>query len=232
MTLDPYTSTATVDSGGTHLAISLTSDGNSFISFINPNAWKVDYTGSGSLNQLIFNPEATDATAGNTTEPVDTTSGFTSRPGIVFDNRPPTVGFPFAVGSTTGVSASDISGAYSNQAPPPALVGNHFYTLTINIASGALTNGGFTFGQDRDEADAFGSAGTVGGNYGDLLGQGVLIPEGTVADGGMTFQAVTSGGTFSGKFTNQIGHGYTPLDGFGFLNAEAAVNDGGTTLKK
>ena len=54
--------------------------------------------GEGSLNQLVLNPEATDATAGNTTEPIDTTVGFTSRPGLVFDNRAPTLGFPFTAG--------------------------------------------------------------------------------------------------------------------------------------
>jgi hypothetical protein len=64
----------------------------------------------------------------------------------------------------------------------------------------------------------------------DILGSGVLIPEdptgndvrpgmtfsGTVVDGGKTY-------TFSGRLTNRIGRGYSPLDGFGFINAEAAV---------
>jgi Subtilase family len=64
----------------------------------------------------------------------------------------------------------------------------------------------------------------------DLLGDGVLIPEdpngtnilpgmtfnGTIVDGGVTYP-------FSGRIKNKIGHGYSVLDGYGFINAEAAV---------
>lgn len=48
----------------------------------------------------------------------------------------------------------------------------------------------------------------------------VLLPEGQVIKHGMTFGGTTSGG---GTIINRIGGGYSPLDGFGFLNAEAAV---------
>ncbi|MDQ3198404.1 MAG: S8 family serine peptidase [Verrucomicrobiota bacterium] len=224
--LDPYQATGRARSGPSRVSLRLRSDGNSLISTMNPNAFRVFFQGQGELTQLVLNPEATDATAGNTTEPFDATEGFTSRPGLVFDNRAPTLGFPFAVGDTKGVSSGEINGTLSNQAPPPALVDNHFYTLTINIASGALTGGeGFNFGVDRDEADAFGPNGTVGGNSADLLGANVLIPEGTVAPGGMTFSGTTSNGLFNGEFKNRIGSGYTTLDGYGFINAEAAVNE-------
>jgi len=39
---------------------------------------------------------------------------------------------------------------------------------------------------------------------------------GTIVDGGTTY-------SFNGRLKNKIGHGYSPLDGFGFINAEAAV---------
>ncbi|MEO7166699.1 MAG: S8 family serine peptidase [Chthoniobacterales bacterium] len=222
--LDPYQVRGKGLSGNSRLSIRMQSDGSSLISTMNPNAFELRFAGAGSLNQLVLNPEATDATAGNTTEPVDAEVGFTSRPGLVFDNRAPTLGFPFTVGGTRGVSSSDITGTLSNQAPPPAIVGNHFYTLTVDIASGQLTGGdGFRFGVDRDEADAFGPNGTVGGNSADLLGANVLIPEGTLAPGGMTFSGTTSNGPFSGIFRNRIGAGYSVLDGYGFINAEAAV---------
>jgi hypothetical protein len=39
---------------------------------------------------------------------------------------------------------------------------------------------------------------------------------GTIVDAGKVY-------TFNGRLTNRIGHGYSPLDGFGFINAEAAV---------
>lgn len=225
--LDPYVAQGKARApGNSRVGIRLTSDGSSLISTMNPNAFEVTFAGNGSLNQLVLNSEATDATAGNTTEPFDATVGFTSRPGLVFDNRAPTLGFPFTLGNLKGVMSGDIVGTLSNQAPPPAIVGNHFYTLTVDIAPGALTKReGFNFGLDRDEADAFGPNGTVGGNSADLLGANVLIPEGTLAPGGMTFSGTTSGGAFSGVFRNRIGSGYSVLDGYGFINAEAAVNE-------
>jgi hypothetical protein len=65
----------------------------------------------------------------------------------------------------------------------------------------------------------------VGGNSADLLGANVLIPEGTIAPGGMTFSGTTSSGAFSGTFFNRIGRAYSNLDGFGFINAEDAVSE-------
>lgn len=83
-----------------------------------------------------------------------------------------------------------------------------------------------TFATDRDEADAVGPAGAVGGASADLLGGGVLLPSGKViADGARFFGTFEDGSTFEGRFQNQIGRGYSPLDGYGFINAEAAVNE-------
>ncbi len=203
------------------------SDARSLLSVMaSSDAFQVRFMGPGSLNQLVLNPQGTDATGGNTTEAFSDRVGFTSRPGLVFDNRPPEVGFPFTLGDLSGVQASDLTGTLSNQAPPPAVIGSHFYTLTIDINPGALTSReGFDFGIDRDEADVYGPGGTAGGNSADLLGANVLIPEGTVAPGGMTFGGTTSNGPFSGVFVNQIGEGYSVLDGYGFINAQAAVQE-------
>ena len=42
---------------------------------------------------------------------------------------------------------------------------------------------------------------------------------------GMTFSGTTTGGgTFSGTLQNKNGAGYSKTDGFGFINAEAAVH--------
>ena len=64
----------------------------------------------------------------------------------------------------------------------------------------------------------------------DLLGDGVFIPEdpnGTNIQQGMTFNGTIVDGAntypFSGRLTNKIGHGYSVLDGYGFINAEAAT---------
>ena len=65
----------------------------------------------------------------------------------------------------------------------------------------------------------------------DLLGGTPFIPEdpnGTSVASGMSFSATIVDGAniypISGRLTNKIGHGWTPLDGFGFINAEAAVS--------
>ena len=51
------------------------------------------------------------------------------------------------------------------------------------------------------------------------------IPDGTTLTPGMKFTAVLSNGkTIVGYMTNKLGHGFSPIDGFGLINAEKAVN--------
>jgi hypothetical protein len=53
----------------------------------------------------------------------------------------------------------------------------------------------------------------------------VLLPSGQLVPGGASFfGAYEGGGSFKGEFFNLIGKGYSQLDGYGFVNAEAAVN--------
>ena len=227
--LDPYRATATLRAGTSRLTI--VAEANSSTPGINgADIFSVNYVGAGSLTQFVLNPQGTKPTAGNTTEPTGNSArcSGTSAPGIVFDTRTPsTPGSPFKLGVLRGVVAADISAATSNPAPPPAVdPANQRFTLAVNINFGQLVGGeGFNFGIERDEADAYGSAGTVGGDPTDLLGANVSIPSGVVAPGGMTVSGSNSvGGQFSGVFVNRIGNGYSPLDGFGFINAQSAVN--------
>ena len=137
--------------------------------------------------------------------------------------RPRGVGQDFVLGRSL-VSPAAISAAFGVPSSPPAVVGQ-FNELTVSIAGGALDNGKyFRFGVDRDEADAFGPSGAAGGNVADLLGASVRIPEGTIAPGGATFDATLgNGAVLRGTFANQLGRGYSVQDGYGFVNAEAAV---------
>jgi hypothetical protein len=64
------------------------------------------------------------------------------------------------------------------------------------------------------------------GNSADALGQGVLYPSGRTVGAGMIFTARTSTGrTIVGTIRNRIGSGWTPVDGYGYLNAEEAVKN-------
>jgi hypothetical protein len=130
----------------------------------------------------------------------------------------------------------------SNQAGAPSNPGSAFWTLGLQFPTGNFTSGKslrFTIGrgeqhssevQDPNTGNAqtpssASSGATIDDATGDLWGGGVLIPEGTITPNGMNFSGtVSDGSTFSGTIVNQIGHGYTSLDGYGFLNAEAAVN--------
>jgi hypothetical protein len=148
--------------------------------------------------------------------------------GIVFDERTtplPAPGQPFVIGRTIGLRPSDVTGTLSMPADPPALPGQ-WKQLDLNFRAGTFGSGDLlSFGVDRDEADAAGPVNAaVGGNSADLLGGGVLIPSGQIVSGGASFFGRYEGGApFRGEFFNLIGKGYSQLDGYGFINAEAAV---------
>ena len=62
------------------------------------------------------------------------------------------------------------------------------------------------------------------GNAADQLAGDVLLPSGAVARGAVTFRAELSDGrVLRGEFENRIGRGWTPLDGWGFVDAQDAV---------
>ena len=50
------------------------------------------------------------------------------------------------------------------------------------------------------------------------------IPSGAKEAKGMVFKVTLANGkTFTGRFANKLGQGWTPVDGYGVVNAEAAV---------
>jgi hypothetical protein len=206
--LDPNFASAWAFGRDGRVRVSATADGNS-VSQFDPNVFKVSYAGRGSVSSITLKP-----ITGNTTE--------TPTIGVIFDTRPVS-GQDFVLGRSL-VPPAAISAAFGVPASLPAASGQ-FNELTVSIAGGALRNGKyFRFGVDRDEADAFGPSGAVGGNVADLLGASVRIPEGTIARGGATFEATLgSGAVLRGTFANRLGWGYAVQDGYGFINAQAAV---------
>jgi hypothetical protein len=175
-------------------------------------------------------------------------SKYKYTPGMVF-----TSAFSFGPKSqglvAADVVATRANPAPSPSNPTPSNPTEHEWTLNLSFPNNNFTNGKvLRFNNGRlQQQDATSPQGVTnppstgspvtnnilrrsGDFSADILGSGVLIPEdptgndvrpgmtfsGTVVDGGKTY-------TFSGRLTNRIGRGYSPLDGFGFINAEAAV---------
>ena len=175
-------------------------------------------------------------------------SKYKYTPGMVF-----TSAFSFGPKSqglvAADVVATRANPAPSPSNPTPSNPTEHEWTLNLAFPNNNFTNGKvlrFNNGrlQQQDATSPQGvtnppSTGSPVTNNilrrdhdfsADILGSGVLIPEdplgndvrpgmtfsGTVVDGGKTY-------TFAGRLNNRVGRGYSPLDGFGFINAEAAV---------
>ncbi len=233
--LDPFFAKGTARAGSGKVTLTVQanhgnfslSDGRLF-STNSPNVVGASYVGSDSIVSLSINLQNGNTTGGTEADVV---------PGLLWDMRPfstaSTAGFPFTVGMTTGtLTPANITAAYSLPAPAPAVAGQ-FYQLDLTFAGGSFAAGNaFTFGSDRDELRTaanpqLGPTGGVSafGNSADLFGATVAIPAGTVSAGGATFSGMTLLGVpFNGTFTNRIGKGYSPLDGYGFINAQDAVN--------
>lgn len=225
--LDPYHSEAVINTVGGTLTITLDANAtNSSVAtaalpLIDPNVFKVSYAGTGSVASIALN-----GANGNTTGGSEASA--TAQPGLVFDGRTlATGGVPFTLGTLSGLVASDITAALGATPAAPAAAGQSF-ALGLTFAPTSFSNGrSFGFNIDRDEyvISALGAGlPAAGGNSADLFGANVSIPEGTINPGGVTVTVTMADGSIaSGTFVNNIGRGYSPLTGYGFLNAQAAV---------
>lgn len=235
------------------ISIGSDNDTNALTGQNDPNSILVSFVGGGSLASLTFNPGGTGTTGGGVSGGIngvfDTTGANTSptvtyfetiQPGLVFlpNNR------AFTLGNSTGLTMADVTvptvanGGLTNAAgtPTPAAVG--YYTMKLLFPTGAFTGGKtlrFTIGRGLQRSSSVGGTGatttapgvgtTTVNPIADLFGGGVIIPNGTVLTDGMAFSGTTtSGATFQGTIKNRIGSGYSPVDGYGFINAEAAIS--------
>jgi hypothetical protein len=229
--LDPYESTAIAFSRN-GLVVATVDGDDDFSSQIDPNQFSILNLGLSPIKSLKIDLKDANPSGGNIYHPY---------PGEVFDTLPPVAefdavtlngGFPFTFGSSEGISPSDVAAAYDEQAPAPSVAGQ-FFKLALTFRQRSFNLGSvLRFGIDRDEwHSAFNPSpsGTGGGNSrnggsADLLGEGVLIPGGQILAGGATIEGTYQDGSrFSARFHNLIGQGYSPLDGWGFINAQAAV---------
>jgi hypothetical protein len=187
----------------------------------NPDFFTVSYDGPGSITSLTFDGIGANPT-GLGFGPLSAGLVFDPRPfaGMPALNHPPfwQQGFPFTApaGVTAKFAIPGVGDANAQQ----------YERMTVSFPSGSLAGGrSVAFGVDRDEAvTAYGVA--MDGNSADALGQGVLYPSGQTVGAGMIFSARTSTGRLIvGTIRNRIGSGWTPVDGYGYLNAEDAVKN-------
>lgn len=181
----------------------------------------VNYVGPGAIKTLNF-----DMTQGNTTGGNETVGRLA---GLVWDPRAvASGGLPFTLGTLTGLASGDIVSSFTGVPPTPPAAAGQFQVLTLTFTDNVFTGGkGFTFNCDRDElrpASLNPAQTSAGGNSADLWGANVEIPGGVIQPGGVQITGTMQDGTpFTGRMVNAIGRGYSPLDGFGFIDAAAAA---------
>jgi hypothetical protein len=187
-------------------------------SMADPNFFRVVNRGRKPLRSITF--------LGETASPTALGPGGSSA-GIVFDNRPlaergnyRSGGFPFQVGTAFGgLSAGSVSAHLSEQTAPGL-----FRHLTVRFARGLRSRQGVTFGIDRDLALWAPTVPAIEGNGADELGGATFLPSGRPQPRGMRFVAVRAdGSTIRGALVNRLGHGWSPVDGYGVVDAERAV---------
>ncbi|MBE7190415.1 MAG: hypothetical protein INR67_19160, partial [Jatrophihabitans endophyticus] len=241
--LDPNFSSgvAKVSTGG-KVTVTISSDNsnNTGTGGGDNNAFSVSYIGGSSVTSIVFNPGGTSATAGdvsggnNGVTYNSTSSTAVGGTATYFSNSLPGAAFfPATKAFTLGTGITGATAAFTN---PSNTALTQDFTMTITVPSGTLTGGQilrFGVGRGNANASTTGAVATTvtnsvtGSAYycADIFGGGVIYPDGTVNNNGMTFSGTTAdGGTFSGVIKNNIGSGYSPLDGFGFINAQAAVS--------
>ncbi|MBV8277722.1 MAG: S8 family serine peptidase [Verrucomicrobia bacterium] len=226
--LTPYYASGTAVAGGSKVLVQVKSD-NSYFAQFNPDQFTVQLSGTGAISSLTINLTDANPTGGNI---------YNRYPGEIFFPEQASysnnyLGYPFTVSpDSVGIGASDVTASFSGQAGPPS-VPHEYYQLNLKVARGKLGNGAvLQFGVARHEqhssyyASATGTGGgdSSGGGTANLMGEGVSLPGGQIIGPGATFSGTLEDGTqFSGVFTDAIGAGWTPLDGYGFINAQEAV---------
>lgn len=172
---------------------------------------------------------------------------YNHTPGMVFTS---TFLFGDSIGvNSADVTHTRSNPAPAPSNPDPSNPTEHEWTLNLSFADNSFTGGDvlrFNVGrlQQQDATTPTGltkpgaNAPIIGTGISlfrhdysaDLLGDGVRIPD--YGDDPTVFPGMTFSGTivdgantipFSGRIKNKIGRGYSVLDGYGFINAEAAV---------
>ncbi|WP_155992081.1 S8 family serine peptidase [Nocardioides sp. URHA0032] len=213
--LDPFRS-----SGSAHglkiMAVGSSSDERNATpgSLADRNFFRVSYSGKQPIASIQF--------LGETASP-------TSLKGIVFDPRhlgQPELfrdgGFPFTVGQAHGIQRGSIKASFSGRFK--GLTKGVFQNMTVKFGKQLRKGQSFGFGVDRDAALWAPDLPAIEGNNADELGGAFSIPSGKKETRGMVFKVtLVNGKTFTGRFVNKLGQGWSAVDGYGVVNAQEAV---------
>ncbi len=218
-------------SGGSAHGLTVTARGNQGREFSedpgsldDPNFFRVKYTGRVPLKSLTFLGETASPTALGKRNPPRSD-------GIVFDKRKYTgtaaplfdQGFPFTIGATSGgLSRSSVTPTFWVPGGGESKAGQ-YRRLTVGFKNGLKRGQGLQFGVDRDLAVS-GYGGSNEGNGADELGGAIFLPQGSGSPRGMVFVGrLANNRLIVGTFSNRLGRGWSPVDGYGMINAEKAV---------
>ncbi|MET0999580.1 MAG: S8 family serine peptidase [Marmoricola sp.] len=192
-------------------------------SMVDPKFFTLHYAGKVPVTSVTFYGETASPTAlGKANPPLSDGIVFDPRP---FDGETPfrTDGFPFTIGATYGgLARQKVKASFSVPGGGESVKGQ-FRRMTLTFKSGLKKGQTLQFGVDRDLAIS-GFGGANEGNGADELGGAVFLPQNLAASDGLDFSArLANGRTIRGTMVNRLGHGYTPVDGYGLVNAEEAA---------
>jgi hypothetical protein len=192
-------------------------------SMVDPKFFTVRNNGDVEIESVTFYGETASPTARGTEDP-PLSDGVVFDP-RAFDGETPfrDDGFPFTIGATSGgLAPQKVKATFSVPGGGESVRGQ-YHRMTLTFRSGLESGQALKFGVDRDLAIS-GFGGANEGNGADELGGATFLPQGIAVPQGMEFSArLANGRTIRGSLENDLGYGFTPVDGFGLVNAEEAA---------
>lgn len=198
--LQPNAVDAVAISGAAKITVTAVGNGDTPSSF-NPNAFRISMIAPAGYTLQNVTLDMRTANAARVRLGA-------AQPGILFDPRAITTGFPLTLGALKNIAPAQVSFVKAG-----VLANTQFDRLTLNFAGDAFGNkSSVGFGVDRDETASGG-----GGNAAELLIGGtvtgmVKVPGGALIPFSTSFQP------------RAFGKGYSALDGYGLVDALSAVN--------
>ncbi len=132
-------------------------------------------------------------------------------------------GFPFRIGATRGgLQPQKVNASFSVPGGGESVRGQ-YQRMTLTFKKGLKNGQALKFGIDRD-LSVSGFGGANAGNGADELAGATFLPQGISVPEGMEFSAkLANGRTIRGSMKNDLGYAFSPVDGYGLVNAQEAV---------